>query len=116
MDAPIRTARLVLMPVEAEDADELAVVFADERLYAFTGEGPGTVEELRGILGRLARERAADPWAQRNWVVRRLADRQAVGTLQVVTDETRTTDKHEHVERLWRRDLSPGGRLDPALR
>jgi RimJ/RimL family protein N-acetyltransferase len=75
MDAPIRTARLVLMLVEAEDADELAVVVADERLYAFTGGGPGTVEELRGILGRLARERAADPWAQRNWVVRRLADR-----------------------------------------
>jgi hypothetical protein len=82
MDAPIRTARLVLSPVEAEDADELAAVFADERLYAFTGGGPGTVEELRGTLGRLARERAGDPWAQRNWVVRRLADRQAVGMLQ----------------------------------
>src|SRR5215216_5268558 len=67
MDAPIRTARLVLSPVEAEDADELAAVFADERLYAFTGGRPGTVEELRGTLGRLARERAGDPWAQRNW-------------------------------------------------
>jgi RimJ/RimL family protein N-acetyltransferase len=179
MDAPIRTARLVLSPVEAEDADELAAVFADERLYAFTGGGPGTVEELRGTLGRLARERAGDPWAQRNWVVRRLADRQAVGMLQaafggggrsaeiawlvgvpwqgqglaseaavavvgwleargvaqvtawirpdhhaseavatrvglMVTSETRTTDKHEHLERLWRRDHAPGGRLGPA--
>jgi RimJ/RimL family protein N-acetyltransferase len=179
MDAPIRTARLVLSPVEAEDADELAAVFADDRLYAFTGGGPGTVEELRGTLGRLARERAGDPCAQRNWVVRRLADRQAVGMLQaafggggrsaeiawlvgvpwqgqglaseaaaavvgwleargvaqvtawirpdhhaseavatraglMVTSETRTTDKHEHLERLWRRDLGPGGRLGPA--
>jgi hypothetical protein len=82
MDAPIRTGRLVLSPVEAGDADELAAVFADERLYAFTGGGPGTVEELRGTLGRLAIGRAADPWGQRNWVVRRLADRQAVGMLQ----------------------------------
>ena len=180
MDAPIRTARLVLSPVEAGDADELAVVFADERLYAFTGGGPGTVEELRRTLGRLARERA-DPWAQRNWIVRRLADRQAVGMLQVafsgggraaeiawlvgvpwqgqglaseaaaavvawleargvaqvtawirpdhhaseavatraglvVTEEHRTTAKHEHLERLWRRDVPPGARLGPALR
>ena len=84
MDAPIRTARLALVPVVAEDADELAAVFADERLYAFTGGGPGTVEELRETLGRLARGRAADPWAQRNWVVRRLADRRAVGLVQAV--------------------------------
>jgi hypothetical protein len=79
MDEPIRTARLALVPTGAEDADELAEVFADERLYAFTGGRPGTVEELRDLLDRLARERAAGPEGQLNWVARRLADDQAVG-------------------------------------
>jgi hypothetical protein len=37
MDAPIRTARLALLPVVAEDAAELAAVFADERLYTSAG-------------------------------------------------------------------------------
>jgi RimJ/RimL family protein N-acetyltransferase len=82
VDTPIRTERLALLPVVAEDADELAMVFADERLYAFTGGHPGTVEELRATLGRLARDRADDPWAQRNWVARRLDDERAVGMLQ----------------------------------
>jgi len=171
-DESVRTARLALVPVAAEDADELAVVFADERLYAFTGGRPGTVEELRDTLGRLARERATDPGAQLNWVARRLADGQAVGMLQAVfgaegrsaeiawlvgvpwqdqglaseaatavvgwleeraveqvtawirpdhhasesvaahaglavTDETRTSDRHDQVERVWRRRLRP---------
>ena len=124
MDAPIRTARLVLMLVEAEDADELAVVFADERLYAFTGEGRARWRSSEASLGRLAgsgppiRGRSAtgscagSPTGRRSGRSRRSS---ATAEL-VVTDETRTTDKHEHVERLWRRDLSPDGRLDPALR
>jgi RimJ/RimL family protein N-acetyltransferase len=160
MDAPIRTERLALLPVVAEDADELAVVFADERLYAFTGGGAGTVEELRETLGRLARDRAADPWAQLSWVVRRLADERAVGMLQAVfsdggrsaeiawlvgvpwqgqglaseaatavvarlaaqgvvrvtADETRSTPKHTHIERLWRRYLVTDARLGSAPR
>jgi RimJ/RimL family protein N-acetyltransferase len=180
MDEPIRTARLALLPAVAADADELAVVFADERLYAFTGGGPGTVEELRDVLGRQARDRATDPEAQLDWVARRLADAQVVGMLQAifsgagrsaelawlvgvpwqgqglaseaatavvawldargveqvtawirsdhhaseavaahaglaVTDETRTTDKHQHIERLWRRRL-PGAHPAPILR
>ena len=162
----------MLVPAAADDADELAVAFADERLYAFTGGGPGTVGELRDTLGRLAGDRAADPGAQLNWVARRLADEQVIGMLQevfgeggrsaelawlvgvpwqgqglaseaaiavvawleaqgveqvtawirpdhhaselvaahaglAVTDETRTTDKHQHIERLWRRRLRP---------
>jgi RimJ/RimL family protein N-acetyltransferase len=163
----IETARLVLVPVTADDAEDMAAIFADERLYAFTGGRPGTVEELRGTLRRLAEDRAADAAAQLNWVVRRLADGEAVGMLQaifssggraaeiswlvgvpwqgqgfaseaamavvawlevrgieqitawirpdhhasqavacraglVITGEARMTDKHEHLERLWR--------------
>lgn len=84
VDERIRTARLVLVPVTADDADEMAAILADERLYRFTGEEPGTVEGLRDTLGRLAENRAADTAAQLNWVVRRLVDGMAVGLLQAV--------------------------------
>jgi RimJ/RimL family protein N-acetyltransferase len=172
-DDGIRTARLVLVPVAADDADELTMIFADERLYVFTGGAPDTMESLRDTLGRLAEERAAGTAAQFNWVVRRLVDGMAVGMLQavlrrggraaeiswlvgvpwqgqgfaseaaiavvswlearsveqiiawirpdhhasesvairaglVVTDKTRTTHKHEHIERLWRDQRASG--------
>lgn len=164
----IQTARLVLVLVTANDADELAPIFANEQLYRFTGGTPGTAEDLRATLSRLAQDRAVDAAAQRNWVLRRRIDHAAVGMLQAIfgsggrraeiswlvgvpwqgqrfaseaamavvawleargvdqvtawirpdhrasesvaiaagleaTDATRTTDKHEHTERLWRR-------------
>lgn len=166
VDDALRTARLVLVPVTAADADEMAAIFADERVYQFTGGEPGTVESLRQTLGQLAENRAAGTAAQPNWVVRRLVDGAAIGMLQavlsrgsqaaevswlvgvpwqgqgfaseaaiavvawleaggveqvtawirpdhhasesvamraglLVTDKTRTTPKHDHIERLW---------------
>jgi RimJ/RimL family protein N-acetyltransferase len=83
-DERISTVRLDLEPVAAKDADELAAIFADRRLYAFTGGEPGTVEELRGTLSRVTEDRAADAAAQLNWVVRRRVDGAAVGMLQAV--------------------------------
>jgi RimJ/RimL family protein N-acetyltransferase len=84
VDERIRTTRLVLVPVAADDTDEMAAILADERLHRFTGGEPGTVEGLRDTLGRLAEHRAADTAAQLNWVVRRLVDGAAVGLLQAV--------------------------------
>jgi RimJ/RimL family protein N-acetyltransferase len=83
-DERIQTARLVLVPVAVEDADELAQVFADEHLYRFTDGRPGTVESVRTSFALLAANRATDPMAQLNWAVRRLEDRRAVGMLQAV--------------------------------
>jgi RimJ/RimL family protein N-acetyltransferase len=83
-DERIQAKQLVLVPVRADDADELAAIFADERLYAFTGGKPGSVEDLRRTLGRLAQDRASDPTAQLNWVVRRRNDGEAVGMLQAI--------------------------------
>ncbi len=83
-DERIQTTRLVLVPVRADDAEELVAVFADERLSEFTGGKPGSVEDLRRTLGRLAQDRAADPTAQLNWVVRRLNDGEVIGMLQAV--------------------------------
>jgi RimJ/RimL family protein N-acetyltransferase len=50
VDERIRTTRLVLVPVAADDTDEMAAILADERLYRFTGGEPGTVEGLRDTL------------------------------------------------------------------
>jgi hypothetical protein len=83
-DERILTTRLELVPVIADDADELPDVFGDERLYLFLGSHPTTTEELRAQFARLAAARLADTegTAQRNWTVRRRSDGRAVGMLQ----------------------------------
>ena len=40
VDDTLRTARLVLMPVAAADAEEMAAIFADERLISSPAESP----------------------------------------------------------------------------
>jgi RimJ/RimL family protein N-acetyltransferase len=80
----ILTDRLDLRPVAAEDADELAAIFADRRLYAFTGGEPSTLEALRSTFARLADARSASATAQLNWVVRHLVDDQAIGMMQAI--------------------------------
>jgi RimJ/RimL family protein N-acetyltransferase len=85
-DAPILTARLLLQPVVEADAEALAELFCDERMYRFTGGQRGTLDELRASFARIQADRAddRDRTAQRNWTVRRRADGQAVGMLQAV--------------------------------
>jgi RimJ/RimL family protein N-acetyltransferase len=80
----ILTDRLDLRPVTVEDADELAAIFADRRLYAFTGGDPSTLEALRSTFARLAAARTASATAQLNWVVRHRGDDQAIGMLQAI--------------------------------
>ena len=67
-----------------EDADELAAIFADSRLYVFTGGDPSTLEALCSTFARLADARTASDTAQLNWVVRRRGDDQAIGMLQAI--------------------------------
>jgi RimJ/RimL family protein N-acetyltransferase len=80
--ATIDTRRLALVPLREADADALAPVLADERLYEFIGEPPRSVAASRERYGALAAG-SPDPaeiWL--NWVVRRRSDRRAVGTVQ----------------------------------
>jgi RimJ/RimL family protein N-acetyltransferase len=85
-DERILTARLELQPVVEADAEALAEVFLDERMYRFTGGQPGTLEDLRASFARIEAQRAndRDGTAQHNWTVRRRADGQAVGMVQAV--------------------------------
>jgi RimJ/RimL family protein N-acetyltransferase len=91
--AVIATERLVLVPLQAEDADELTEVLDDARLHQFTGDRLGTVEELhdRFVLLAAGSPRSDEIWL--NWVVRRRLDSQAIGTVQAtvrrVDGETR---------------------------
>jgi hypothetical protein len=72
------------VPVTADDADTLGEVFLDNRLYAFTGGEPGTLEGLRSTFGHLAADRSTSPTAQLNWVVRHQDDGKAIGMLKAI--------------------------------
>jgi RimJ/RimL family protein N-acetyltransferase len=94
-DQRILTARLELQPVVDADAEALAEVFLDERMYRFTGGQPGTLEDLRAAFARIQAQPANDRGGtgQRNWTVRRRADGQAVGMVQaVVADGGRSAE------------------------
>jgi RimJ/RimL family protein N-acetyltransferase len=79
----ITTERLVLVPLQAEDADELCDVLHDDRLHEFIGGRPESRVELhdRFVLLSAGSPRASEIWM--NWVVRRRFDSQSVGTVQV---------------------------------
>jgi RimJ/RimL family protein N-acetyltransferase len=78
----ITTKRLVLVPLKAEDADELCDVLDDERLHEFIGGRPTSRAELhdRFVLLSAGSPRAGEDWL--NWVVRQRLDSQALGTVQ----------------------------------
>lgn len=79
---PIRTERLVLLPLAVAHADEMAKVLADPALHTFIGGGPETADALRSrYAGMLAG--APDPavsWC--NWVIRLEAESCLTGTVQ----------------------------------
>jgi RimJ/RimL family protein N-acetyltransferase len=79
--------RLILTPLRPEDADEMMLVLADERLHEFIGDHSLTDEELRARYQRLAAgsSRPDETWL--NWIVRRRSDLQAVGTMQATVYE-----------------------------
>jgi RimJ/RimL family protein N-acetyltransferase len=83
-DEGILTDRLSLEPVTVDDADEMVGVFADRRLYAFTGGEPSALEGVRSIFARLADARSVSSTAQLNWVVRQRVDAKAIGMLQAI--------------------------------
>ncbi|MEU7581288.1 GNAT family N-acetyltransferase [Streptomyces sp. NPDC041068] len=66
----IRTARLDLVPLRVEHADEMALVLGDPALHTFIGGSPDDVEALRARYRRMIAG-SPDPgvsWC--NWVLR----------------------------------------------
>jgi len=81
------TARLVLRPLRAEDADEMFAVLDDELLHVFTGGRPLSREELRLRYRRLVVGRSPDGserWL--NWIVR-LNELSDVESIEEVDDD-----------------------------
>ena len=81
--AALHTPRLTLTPLRVADADEMARVLEDARLYAFTGGAALDVTALRERYRRQLRGRSPDGserWL--NWIVRLGADATAIGTVQ----------------------------------
>jgi RimJ/RimL family protein N-acetyltransferase len=89
----IETERLTLTPLAVDDADAMAEVLADERLYEFTGGEPPDAQTLRARYSQMlaGSGRADETWL--NWVVRRRSGGRPVGTVQatVVEGDGRTT-------------------------
>lgn len=65
------TQRLTLTPLAVTDTGAMFTVYADERMYEFTGGSPPNAEQLRARYERLAvgwNDAHTDRWC--NWIVR----------------------------------------------
>jgi RimJ/RimL family protein N-acetyltransferase len=78
----IGTARLELLPVRVEYAEEMARVLGDPALHAYIGGAPESVEQLRSRYERWSAG-SPDPmvtWL--NWVIRLRSNGHLTGTVQ----------------------------------
>lgn len=78
----IVTDRLMLSPLQVDDAEEMVEVLADPALHKFTGGDPATIDELRARYQRLVLGSGRDGELWLNWIVRRRDDNAAIGTVQ----------------------------------
>ncbi len=84
---PVRTARLDLLPLRVEHAEEMAVVLSDPALHTFIGGTPLPLADLRARYARLVAG-SPDPavsWC--NWVLRLRAESCLIGTVQATVSE-----------------------------
>jgi RimJ/RimL family protein N-acetyltransferase len=86
----LATKRLVLEPVRVAHADEMASLLDDDRLHAFTGGRPATLDELRKRYARQLVGHSADAsehWC--NWIARHRVSGSAVGWMQATVSGER---------------------------
>lgn len=79
----LRSRRLLLEPLRVEHAEEMAPLLHDPQLHRFIGGRPPTLSELRHNYCRQVVGASPDG-SQRwlNWILRREATGQGVGTVQ----------------------------------
>jgi RimJ/RimL family protein N-acetyltransferase len=79
----ITSARLRLVPLAVADAAEMVDVLSGEALYAYTGEAPPGLDELRARYARQVAGPSPDSREEwRNWILRREPGGEAVGYVQ----------------------------------
>jgi RimJ/RimL family protein N-acetyltransferase len=86
----LATARLDLIPLRPEDADEMVGVLADPRLYRFTGGVPPSRDELLARYERQSAGHSADGTEEwHNWIVRWRPAGEAIGFVQATIVDPR---------------------------
>lgn len=78
----IGTARLTLVPLRVEHADEMAGVLSDPALHAFIGGSPDDPRALRARYRRMTAGSPDPAVAWCNWVLRLREEKRLVGTVQ----------------------------------
>jgi RimJ/RimL family protein N-acetyltransferase len=78
----ITTERLTLVPLRAEDADTVAEMLHDERLYEFIGGPPSSFAALRDRYAAMAAGSPEPEEVWLNWVLRRRLDERSIGMVQ----------------------------------
>jgi RimJ/RimL family protein N-acetyltransferase len=76
------TQRLVLAPLRAEDAGQMAIVLGDLRLHEFIGGTPASPAELKARYRRMVAGPGNPGEIWLNWVVRLRESGEPVGTVQ----------------------------------
>ena len=89
----IRTARLDVLPLRVEHAEEMAEVLSDPALHAFIGGAPATPDALRSRYERLVAGSPDPAVTWWNWVLRRARTACLVGTVQATVTERRRGDR-----------------------
>ncbi|MGW8730062.1 GNAT family N-acetyltransferase [Streptomyces sp. NPDC055808] len=79
---PIATARLDLVPLRVDHAEEMATVLSDPALHAFIGGAPDDPEALRARYERLTEGSPEPGVSWLNWVVRLRDEDCLTGTVQ----------------------------------
>ncbi|MFJ3665359.1 GNAT family N-acetyltransferase [Streptomyces sp. NPDC090106] len=89
--SPVPTARLDLVPLRAEHAEEMATVLADPALHRFIGGEPLPADALRTRYERLVSGSDDPAVTWHNWVLRLRADAALIGTVQATVTPARYT-------------------------
>ena len=84
---PLHTARLDLVPLAVEHAEEMAAVLSDPALHMYIGGTPSTPEALRARYERLVAGSPDPSVTWLNWVLRLRADGCLTGTVQATVAE-----------------------------
>ncbi|RLU81802.1 GNAT family N-acetyltransferase [Streptomyces griseocarneus] len=78
----VDTARLALLPLRVEHAEEMAAVLSDPALHTFIGGTPHTPQALRSRYQRLAAGSPDPAVSWLNWVIRLRDEDCLTGTVQ----------------------------------
>ncbi|MFI6376693.1 GNAT family N-acetyltransferase [Streptomyces sp. NPDC050546] len=78
----VRTARLDLLPLLVEHAEEMAAVLSDPALHTFIGGTPDTPRALRSRYQRMTAGSPDPAVSWLNWVIRLRAEACLTGTVQ----------------------------------